>query len=150
MAVPARRARRPIDKKLVAVLKAGVDATDVSTTLVTITFPATIVGLRWSLNFAQAAGTGLASHYWAIVIVREGVTVDSLGVSDAASFFNPEENCLVFGAGNIINNTETLSYEGSTKTMRKMQGGDTLQLIIKGEATNTTDVLGVVQFFLKT
>ncbi len=142
--------KRPIDKSLVAVLKATVDATQETTVLLTTTFPCTVVGLRWDISFDQDGGTGLAAYTWGIVVVRDGVTVDTLATSDAASFFNPEENMLVFGAGTIDNNTQTKQHTGSTKTMRKMQGGDTLVYIHKGIATNTTGSRGVIQFFCKT
>ncbi len=150
MSVPARRARRPVDKKLVTVSKDGVDGTQVTTVLVTATFPATVVGLRWSLSFFQDAGTGTALFRWAFVIVRDGVTIDTLALGDASNFFNPEENCLIFGQGMIDNNTETKDFEGSTKTMRKLQGGDTLVFVGAGATTNTVGIRGIVQFFLKT
>ncbi len=142
--------KRPIDKSLVAILKAGVNATQQTTVLLTTTFPCTVVGLRWSLTFEQDAGTGTAGFSWAIVVVRDGVTVDTLVTSDAGSFFNPEENCLVFGMGSIDNNTQTKQFEGATKTMRKMQGGDILMFIHKGIATETSGSRGVIQFFCKT
>ncbi len=142
--------RRPIDKNLVAVLKATVNATQENTTLLTTTFPCTIVGLRWELAVNQDGGTGLAGYSWGIVVVRDGVTVDTMATSDAASFFNPEENMLVFGVGSIENALETKTHSGSTKTMRKMQGGDKLVFIFKGIATETTGCRGVVQFFCKT
>ncbi len=142
--------KRPIDKSLVAILKAGVNATQQTTVLLTTTFPCTVVGLRWELSYEQDAGTGLCAFAWAIVVVRDGVTVDNLVTSDAGSFFNPEENCLVFGSGTIDNNTQTKQFSGSTKTMRKMQGGDTLVYLHKGIATETSGSRGVIQFFCKT
>ncbi len=142
--------KRPIDKKLIAVLKAGVNATQQTTVLLTTTFPCTVVGLRWSLTFDQDGGTSTAAFSWAIVIVKEGVTVDTLVTSDAGSFFNPEENCLVFGMGTIDNNQHTVQFSGATKTMRKMQGGDILMFIHKGIASETSGSRGVIQFFCKT
>ncbi len=145
-----RAARRPIDKSIVAVNKDAVDATDVTTVLLTTTFPCTVVGLRWDIAFFQAAGTGEGIFHWAIVVVRDGVTIDTLAISDAAAFFEPEQNCLVFGVGVIDNNSQTKSFTGDTKTMRKMKGGDTLVFVAKGVATNTLGIRGVIQFFCKT
>ncbi len=145
----SRHTRRPIDKSLKAINKAGVDATDVTTVLLTTTFPCTIVGLRWDLTIFQDAGTGTAQFWWALVINRDGNTVGTLGVSDAAQFFEPEQNCLVFGVGSVDNNVEAVPFRGSTKTMRKMMGGDRLQFIMRGAATNTSACNGVVQFFCK-
>ncbi len=142
--------KRPINKSLIAISKDAVDGTDVTTVLFTTTFPCTIVGLRWDIAFAQDGGSAEARYHWAIVVVRDGVTVDTLTISDAGAFFAPEENCLVFGAGTIDNNNICQIRNGSTKTMRKMQGGDTLVFICKGAATNTVGVRGVVQFFCKT
>ncbi len=146
----SRHTKRPISKSIIAVTKAGMDSTQVTTTLLTVTFPCTIVGIRWEINCAQDAGTALSGHNWAIVIVKEGVTVDTSGTADAATYFNPEQNCLTWGIGQIDSRTETKTYTGSTKTMRKMQGGDILMFIARGEATNTTSIKGLIQFFCKT
>ncbi len=84
------------------------------------------------------------------MVVRDGVAVDTLAISDAAAFFEPEQNCLVFGNGTVDNNVESVQFEGTTKTMRKMMGGDTLVFIHLGTATNTSGSRGVIQFFCKT
>ncbi len=142
--------KRPIDKAIITVIKAGTNATQVETVLATITFPCTVTGLRWGLTFTQDAGTATAFFYWAIVIVRDRVTVSQISTSDAATFYAPEQNCLVWGSGTIENNINKPRYEGSTKTMRKLLVGDTIQFLHKGSATNTTRVDGVIQFFCKT
>ena len=142
--------RRPVDKQLTFIKKDGVDATDVATTLVTVTFPCTIVGLRWDMTFFQSAGTATATGSWAIVVLRDGVTQPTLAVSDAAQFYNPEQDVMSFGVYVIDNNTETKQFVGSTKTMRKMMGGDKLVFIMKGLATETSGARGVIQFFCKT
>lgn len=143
------RTVRPIEKKLVSISKDNMAGTQVSTDLLTTTFPGTITGLRWDLEYHQDGGTGPAIFYWALVIERDGVTVDNIGFSDAASFFNPEQNCLAFGCGSIDNNVQSFHVSGTTKTMRKMQDGDKLVFISVGVATNTCAVRGVIQFFLK-
>ena len=143
-------AKRPIDKSLVAVQLTGINATDQSTTLLAVTFPCTMVGLRWSFTATQDAGTSTSFHHWAIVRNPDGVVLGTLAISDAAAFFEPEQNCLVFGAGTIPNNVDSTHYEGSTKTMRKLFVGDKLEFIVKGSATNTCRVDGVIQFFCKT
>lgn len=148
--IEAPRTKRPIDKKLVAIATNAIAATQDVTQLISATFPCTITGLRWNLSFIQDAGTGACVIHWAIVIVRDGVTIDTLGVSSAAVFFNPEQNCLVFGAAMIDNNTQSKDFNGSTKTMRKLMGGDTLQFIHLGVATQTSGCRGVIQFFCKT
>ncbi len=142
--------KRPINKSLIAVQQAGNTATDKSSTLFTTTFPCTITGLRWDLSFSQDGGAGLAFIHWAIILVRAGVTQDTLSITDGSSFFDPESNCLVFGSFTIENSTETKHAFGSTKTMRKLQGGDLLIFVAKGSATNTSRVDGIIQFFCKT
>ncbi len=146
-----KAARRPIDKELKCILKAAVDGTQVVTTLKTTTFPCTIVGLRWSLSFAQDAGGGQGQMYWAIVVVPDGVSASTMAFSDAADFYTPEQHVLAFGTflDNIAAVSTPKTVDGSTKTMRKMKGGDLLQFIAVGEATNTTAINGVVQFFCK-
>ncbi len=143
---------RSIDKKVVTVLKPAQDGTQSSTTLVTATFPCTIVGLRWDLTFASGAGTGNASFGWAIVLNKDGLTEDTLATSDRATYYNPEENLIVYGRGTncpFDKGGSTTRYDGSTKSMRKLQGGDKLMFITIGEATNTTEVQGAIQFFCK-
>lgn len=149
MVVVQQSARRPIDKLVVVVNKDGVDGTQVSTTLLTVTFPCTVTGLRWSIDFLQDAGTGNAFISWAVVIARDGVTAGTLASSDAASLFDPEQNMLAFGCGAIDNNTDTVHSEGTTKSMRKLMGGDKLLFLAKGVATNTIAIRGIVQFFCK-
>ncbi len=145
-----RQARRPIDKNLVAISKGGVDATDNTTVLITATFPCTIVGMRWDFTTFQAAGTGTAVAHWAIVLQKDGATLGTLAISDAAAFYEPEQECLSFGVSCIDNNVESVRFNGSTKTMRKLMGGDRLVFIVKGTATDTTSLRGVIQFFCKT
>ncbi len=142
--------KRPIDKAIISIIKSGTNATQVETILASIAFPCTLTGLRWGITFTQDAGTATAFFYWAIVIVRDGVTVSQISTSDASTFYAPEQNCLVWGNGTIENNISTDRYEGTTKTMRKMLVGDSLQFLHKGSATNTTRSDGIIQFFCKT
>ncbi len=142
--------RRPINKSLITILQAGNDATDTTTALLAVAFPCTSTGLRWNLTFTQDAGTAVAFFYWAIVVLYDGSTQDTLVTTDGGTFYQPEKNVLAFGSGTIDNNVETKTYIGSTKTMRKLQVGDALIFIAKGSATNTTRCDGIVQFFCKT
>jgi len=144
--------KRPVDKLIINVLKTAVDATDVSTTLTTATFPCTIVGLRWDLVITPGAGTSPGSYAWCVIILRDGVTVSSLAISDGATLYAPEQDVMVFARGSTSISAEgnQLHYNGSTKTMRKLMGGDKLLFIMKGEATNTVTLEGAFQFFCKT
>lgn len=148
-AAASRAPKRPISKELVAISKSATGATQATTTLYTATFPVTVVGLRWALSFIQDAGTGKANHYWCIVLLRDGQTVSTVAISDAAAFFEPEQDVLAFGVGSVTNNTETKDYMGASKTMRKLQTGDRLVFIDRGVATDTHTAIGIIQFFVK-
>lgn len=143
------RVKRPIDKSLVSVLKQTVGTSQVQTILKTATFPCTIVGLRWEITQFQDAGTAEAALYWAIVINRDGNTVGVISSSDAGNFYTPEQDVLTFGVVSVDNHTDTNHISGSTKTMRKMMGGDELVFICQNVATNTSTVRGIIQFFCK-
>ncbi len=142
--------KRPIDKNLVFVAKSAVDATQVSTTLITATFPCTITGLRWQIATDRAAGTGAASFYWAIILVKDGNSANAIAISDGATFYEPEQNVLAFGLGVLEDEgPDSMLAVGSTKTMRKLMGGDTIVFIVRGVATNTTNLDAIIQFFCK-
>ncbi len=144
------RVKRPVDKAIVNITKAGVAGSQVNTDLFTTTFPCTIVGLRWHITMLQDAGTGASFINWAIIILRDGLTADTLSTSDGSTLYNPEQDVMTFGIMQIDNNTTPASNVGETKTMRKMQGGDKLVFLAIGVATNTATIRGTVQFFCKT
>lgn len=141
-----------MEKALINVDKSAVAAAQVNTTLVTVTFPCTIVGLRWDLSFTQDAGAGNGQYAAAIVVDREGQTANTLSLTDGSTLYQPEQDVMSYFSGEnapaAVGNGR--HYVGSTKTMRKMMGGDRLQFIILGVATNTTSVHGTIQFFCKT
>ncbi len=145
--------KRPVDKNLIIVSQTSLDSTQQATVLATVTFPCTIVGLRWDISSATSAGTGIASIAWAIVKVSQGDTVNTLATGDGSTLYAPEQNVMTWGVGlNIPEDTigHGLVWIGDTKTMRKMMGGDTLQFIARGEATNLQEIRGCIQFFCKT
>lgn len=73
-----------------------------------------------------------------------------MSLSDAATFYAPEQNVMAFGHGLPQTGSNGVKFEGSTKTMRKMRGGDLLQIVAVAEATNLLEFFGAVQFFCKT
>ncbi len=150
-----RSAKRPVDKKLIVVNKSPQSTTQLATVLITATFPCTISGLRWSLTFNNIIATSDTNVRWAIVRVRDGVTVSTTAVSDAGDFYTPEQEVMAFGITHLGDSDGTVgpmivNMEGNTKTMRKLMGGDTLQFIATAGAVNSVDILGIVQFFCKT
>lgn len=145
-----------MEKKLIVVSKAQVEDTDLSTTLFTCTYPGTVVGLRWRFDaIPHSAATTFEAMYWVIVRVQNGMSADTLGVGDAGSLYDPEREVMAWGTGLLsayaASFQDHVTWEGATKTMRKMQAGDTLQLIVRaGVGTGDTIFLGAVQFFLRT
>jgi len=145
------RPRRNIDKSLINVIVAAQGIAQSEISLITATFPCTITGLRWDVKMAQNAGTGTVTGRWAVIINRDGAVINSLTTSSGADLYEPEQDVLMFGVYNIQNKSNTASFVGSTKTMRKLQGGDQLIFLCKGLSdTQTVHVQGVIQFFCKT
>ncbi len=139
-----------MDKLIINVTKDGVAGAQVATVLTTTTFPCTVVGLRWKINHFQDAGTSTCALHWAIIHVRQGHSPNTLALSDASTLYAPEQDVMTWGVSVVDNNVQTVSHEGSSKTGRKLLGGDTLQFIAIGVATNTSGIRGSVQFFCKT
>ncbi len=153
MSKRARTSARPIDKDLIVVNQA-VTTTQVVTTLKTTTFPCTIVGIRWDLSVLSIIGTGNSVTAWAIVVVRDGDAAQTLALSNGASFYEPEESCLAFGLTHVVDNDigggpNSFHFSGSTKTMRKLKGGDLVQLISLSSVAVSSELDGVVQYFCK-
>ena len=144
--------RRPIDKQLIVVSQT-VTNTQQSTALFTTTFPCTVTGIRLSFGAVSTLTTGSQTLRAAIVILKDGTTLDTIDLSDGADFYQPETNVLWYvvgamadadsGQGNIVFN-----YEGSTKSMRKLMTGDQVFFVARATGTGVA-VNGVVQLFLK-
>ncbi len=145
------RVQRPIDKELKVINKEAIAGSQVATVLKTTTFPGTVVGLRWSMQAVQDAGTANSQLTWAIIVRQDGNAAGALAVSDAADLYTPEQDVLAFGCATSsgVDQTDTV-FEGTTKTMRKLKQGDILEWICLAEATNTWALFGCVQFFFKT
>lgn len=142
--------RRPIDKQIIVVAK-QVTNTQGATELYTVTFPGTMVGLRWDFSHI-ATTTAPARIWWAIVVVKDGLSASTMTTSDAGSFYQPESNCVAFGASYVTGNAQgnALAHEhGSTKAMRKLQNGDKLVAVYVSDIVNGTGLSGICQFFIK-
>ncbi len=162
MSTPAKRqrgpilfnsAKRAINKEIISVAKTVSNA-QLQTILQTFTYPATAVGIRWNLQFIGAA-TGSNHGKWAIIVVREAMTADSLGGADAATTYRPESQVIAIGDWAVqdtdVGGGPTIFHaEGTTKAMRKFQGGDELMFIVNGINAINVTLRGTVQFFLKT
>lgn len=143
-------AKRPIDKAIISIANTAVTGTQVVTTLATITFPCTIVGLLWDISAGTSAGSSNGTAAWAIIVVRDGEAANTIALSNASTFYAPEQNVMAFGYTVLNTGQQAIHWNGKSKTGRKMMGGDLLQLIIVGEDTNTAEFRGAIQFFCKT
>ncbi len=143
---------RPTDKNLIGVVQ-NIAAAQVNVVLLTVTFPCTITGVRWSCSCLNNHAA-LDAIDWGIIIVRDGAAIGVLLLADTGKFYVPETNLLAFGTGQLHGNTAggdaVQSWEGSTKTMRKLQGGDRLIFAMKGAVAGNKNFRAVIQFFCKT
>lgn len=142
-------AKRPIDKNIV-VINTQADTTQVAVTLITATFPCTATGIRWEIG---ALNTNALANtlWWAIVLIKDGSSVPVLSTGNASQFFQPEQNCLSFGHSSmdLVALSNTTNSSGSTKTMRKLMGGDKLVFLAKAGRSDI-EVTGQIQIFCKT
>ncbi len=151
-----RRARRPISKHLISVTKDALGATtQATTTLFSTTYPGTVTGIRWNVIASQLGAAAEESFgQWAIVVVEPAGTADTLADGDAATFYPSEGDCLVWGQWNhVVDTSNSVGFmaEGSTKTMRRLNTGDTLQFVVRNGGGSVLDRFrGMVQFFIKT
>lgn len=98
-------------------------------------------------------GASRETIYWAIVLVKDGDAAGSIGFSDAGDFYTPEQNVLAFGVATLGGSGQNYAdncanFSGTTKTMRKLMGGDEIHLIMRSPAI-ALELDGVVQFFCK-
>ncbi len=157
-AIPQRQARRPVNKELINSNLTAIVAAQQATTLRTMTFPATVTGLRWDLTMYRSAGTtgNAALMVWAIILLPENQNASTLSLTNAASLYQPEQHVLAFGsfASDTVaaagSPAHLVHMAGSSKTMRKLRSGDRLQLIAFGTATEAHDLFGTIQWFEKT
>jgi len=144
---------RPKDKRIIAIDTNPVfAAAQRNIQLYLFSFPGTITGLRWNLNFYDTTET--QSIVWAIMVVRDGVT-PSL-VANAGDLATPEQNVLAWGKGTVnnVNDSTASRYvdRGQSKSMRRLMGGD--KIIFSASSSNLVGTSGglklggAVQFFI--
>jgi len=143
---------RPKDKQIVinSTVTAFPSAAQQDFPLYTTTFPATVTGLRWQINFGDT--TGMTIFYWCIYLLRDGVPPGI--VTGTGTLFTPEQNVLAWGTGMTENknNGESPSIykdRGQSKGMRKMMGGDRLMFSYTASSFVTAAKMSsCFQFFL--
>lgn len=141
---------------MINVVKGDLSDTQVSTDLISATYPGTVVGLRWQgLIAASSSSTAAQFVYWAIVLVKDGGSAGTMAYSDAGAFYQPEQDCIAYGQVYVpapsSSDQQVVPIEGHTKSMRKLQAGDKLQFILLATAKGTLGAHcgAVVQFFYK-
>ncbi len=153
-----RVAVRPVDKAITAVSLTGVSTTQQQTVLVSAATACTVLGIRWSFFVEGDGGTSTLPHdyRWAIILLKEGQTADNMGQTNAAHFYDPEQNVLAWGFGTSRTDSDEINFlgapdhwESKSKSMRKLMIGDRIAFIVRGTATQTVRVLGAVQMFCK-
>ncbi len=149
-----RAARRPIDKEIKVVLQTATSAAQTSTTLKTTTFPCTVVGIRWNVSILQQVTTADSRVVWAIVVIPDGQSASTMAISNAADFYQPEQNVITWGIATLRDSDvgsgpSIIRVEGFTKTMRKLAGGDVLAFIGLSSVVDSSQIFAVVQFFCK-
>ncbi len=118
------------------------------------TYPCTITGIRWSLTIqGPASGENDANFSWAIVITRDNNDTKSFNFASESNLYAPEQDVLAFGCCRLANadkpGPQTHHFEGSTKTMRKLQHEDQIKFVYGAESSDG-HVFGCVQSFCKT
>ncbi len=150
----SRQGSRPIDKVLPNVLMAAVVAAQQTQDLVTAATACTALGIRWVLTFRNVTGTATATGTvaWAIIILRDGRTANTISLTAGANLYEPEQDVLAFGRVNSIDDVTAQGgppVEGQTKTMRKLKIGDKITFLAFGTAGNETSIAGTIQLFCK-
>ncbi len=154
-----QRANRPIDKVLPGVSIVDLVNAQQVQTIITASTACTATGLRWFFNVGSddVSDVGLLSGAWAIIILRDGRTANTLSLTGGANLYEPEQDVLAFGAYMVMGQGDVtgvgpgiMSYQGDTKTMRKLKIGDALTFIALGDsATKGVTINGTIQVFCK-
>jgi len=155
--IPGRvgaRSRRPIDKVLPGISMSDLIGAQQTQDLVEPNSACTVVGIRWSLSFRLVAGSATADAVigWAIIILRDGRTANTMSFTGGANLYEPEQDVLAFGRLQLVDGTtgnQLYHVNDMTKTMRKLKVGDKITFIALGSANGNTEVRGTVQLFCK-
>jgi len=149
----SRRATRPIDKEIIGI-NTLVNSTVGVLSLRTATFPGTVVGLRWNFTVRNVSQVADQFVRWAIVLLKEGEVQGNLSSGNGGAFYQPEQNVMAFGSVTVLSATSASDrvyiFISSTKSMRKMMGGDQIVFLFQGTNDGASDCQGQIQHFYKT
>jgi len=91
---------------------------------------------------------------WVIYLLKEGIAVPTLDLTNGQTLMTPEEDVIVFGSFNAQKETSASVVNGqvnrgSTKSMRKLAVSDRIVWsALSGSAQGFT-ISGAIQFFCK-
>ena len=143
-----RAPKRPVDKVIKTVRILDIPATAVGYVQRTAVVAETFVGANIQLSWAaDLAGTFLMVM---LIILRDGDTQHTIGLSNLANTYEPEESVL-WSHGFVSTGTVGVDHSvvAKVKTMRKLKTGDRIVLIWAGSSANNGDIGGSVTSFYK-
>jgi len=146
------RKNRKINKELIYIDHPITNTTQVASVLINITYPCTLVGLRWDLLYSCSSTSDVVVT-WCIVKVPDTTSASTMSQTDETSFYRPENDVLTFGITGATSNDGNRGpglehVTGSIKTKRKMQVNDDLTFLTKAANTSVSTLRGIIQFFL--
>jgi len=156
------QSKRPIDKGLISGIAPLTGPDQYQARILPlgsggVAFPGTVTGIRWAFNYETTISTAVGNMRWAIIKCREGTTPNGIdnGAIGPVNFYIPEQDVIAWGqiAGIALTNEGTAcswQCEGSTKSMRKLQNGDALWVVINDDHNESTNVAYIIQYFYKT
>ena len=146
--VATRGPKRPIDKTLVTVAHTA-NTVQQSTTLYLATTAVTFSGgvVRGSIAILPTSLT--VTIGWAIVYSRQGFNPNTISITNATDFYDPEQDVICSGivsASGGASTTEVVSFPivEKIRTMRKMKEGDSIIFLAIASTTNSSAVIRVV------
>jgi len=122
-----------------------------------IGYPGTITGLQWDIVSGGNTGSLIDSvDYFAIVKAREGQSIGIVALPSAnanlANFYNPEQDVMATGICRYTTSQPSpYPMSGKTKSMRKLQKGDSIQMsYVTNNANGDMSAQGIICMFYKT
>ncbi len=128
--------------------------TQVSTTVLTTTFPCTLSAVKYSIGVFNNAAASSRVFRWALVFVADGNSANTISFVDAADFYTPEQHIIAFGSANLSetggDGAPTAHWNRSLSTRVNMRTGDLILFLCAAESGTDLFVDGTVQLLCKT
>lgn len=149
---PAKELYKAIPNREFEVFNMTVDTTLETRTILSATYPCTIVQYKLEATAHCIAATAdVQNWFWALLLVKDGYNANTPTIADTNNFYKPEQNVITWGKG--LGMGVTNDYYPPTKISRsekcnlRLQAGDTIQLIALGTNANAiVDFYGAVEY----